>query len=302
MYQKKVTIEEKLVEIAAVIISKINYKTINEIQKESAKYGVWSKICEKFYGDLDFKKSYLIQKWFQRNNDSFKDRVIHQLNLIEKRRNPMTEMEVDIDNQINKNQTTSDEKNKLKISFEKSSWHFHSSKNVSGKNRKKFLNAFDKDLNSKLFEAGIPCELKCIFNWFSQAKLKNKSPHWRGKYKCSFQDCGIEYFVICEVFPEAKNDFVELVFEWYGNATHDKIHPRKSYRAEERIQLGLKCQAEGISNVRNALIVNNNEIISNSILRKIKHEIDNKEKIRKTFSQMHCQQNIATMLYCGKTA
>ena len=82
-----------------------------------------------------------------------------------------------------------------------------------------------------------------------------------------------------------------------GTAEHEKISLKKRITGELRTEIGLRCKAEGITNFRNKLVVENQETIPMSTLKTIKNEFDHRNVLSKEFfsDAIACKKTFDTL-------
>ena len=99
---------------------------------------------------------------------------------------------------------------------------------------------------------GFLCSTTCIFNWINDPSSFNI---WNGQYKCKFKNCPVK---IKTTAKQHSSTEIRLLISQQGIPNHNyKIEIKKQIRGEERERLSLRVQAEGISNVRNNMICEN---------------------------------------------
>ena len=128
--------------------------------------------------------------------------------------------------------------------------------------RKYFLASFTKLLNTKVEDRGIFCKLICKYNWFkNEMGRKTNSSYWRGVYICLDKNCKMIFTGTTE--SQYSNE-MEIILKYSGLSNHEKSIFTSKTRCVgmQRENLAIRLTANGISNTRNEIIINNSNFIN----------------------------------------
>ncbi len=136
-------------------------------------------------------------------------------------------------------------------------------------------------------ENGIKCKLLMKYNWFKSDISRKRNCHfWSALLSCKIANCKIKYHAFIESFTDFKTPF-NISIKWIGEPNHaienlklKTFQPRIT--GNERKLLGSELLANGITNTRNKIILENEAdfgFISRNTLKQIRFEANHVDRI-----------------------